>query len=64
MVYPTRASHFAKSHSKSFSTSERHAHGERERERERERHGVMGVKFNNLAFGGRVSTHNHDGSLF
>ena len=36
----------------------------RERERERERHGVMGVKFNNLAFGGRVSTHNHDGSLF
>ena len=37
---------------------------ERERERERERHGVMGVKFNNLAFGGRVSTHNHDGSLF
>lgn len=57
MVYPTRASCFAKSHSKSFSTSERHADGERERD------GVMGVKFN-LAFGGRASTHNHDGSMF
>ena len=41
-----------------------HTGRERERERERERHGVMGVKFNNLAFGGRVSAHYHDGSLF
>ena len=38
-------------------------HRERERERERERWG-RGCKFNNLAFGGRVSAHYHDGSLF